>query len=639
MKKNIAIVINNISSDYSIEFIKAASDYFKDKDANLIITQVQLPEDYYGIFEYQYWAGLKLLESDCIDAIIIITPIFLSRISVEKLSKLLKPLKHKPIISVSVPLDIPNSYCVKVSLESIYKKIVHHLKNKHACKKMAFISANNTGSAEAFERFENFKQALKENKLPLYENLIFDGNFTAASAYNALKEKYRKKEDIDFDVVLCANDGMAFGTMLFFSELGLSVPEDIKVFGFDDVSDAKVSSLSTINQNIEGQAYQAAELALSIVEKKSPPKFVTVEPRIIYRSSCGCNHHDDFRMQLINSQNQKLKVSNIKDSVYYLFDSIQAQTTLDVLSDNFVNTMPKENFHMLSICLYDEAISVENANALELPKKITLKFVIDKENENKKYVDKISDKDRTISIRKNLLPSSLMQGNNNIFMLHPIFYAYNQFGYMMAKLASDDYVLDLIFLKAYSNLISQSYLYTKSLNQNLILESQNNVLFKTAHTDELTGLLNRRGFYENGQNTINNTIINNKKGFVLFGDMDQLKYINDTFGHDYGDLAIKAEADVLQSSFRDMDIIGRLSGDEFAIVVPGLPFNKIGDIKQKIENQAKVMVNKKKLPFEISISIGYVEFNSENSNLQLLLKDADKLLYQEKRKKHSQRNI
>ena len=121
MLKNIPLIINSISSDYSVEFIKGVSDYLKNKDANLIISQVQLPDEHFGIFEYQYWAGMKLLESECIDAIIVVTPIFVSKISIEKLSRLLEPISNKPIISISVPLLIPNSYCIKISSKSVLK--------------------------------------------------------------------------------------------------------------------------------------------------------------------------------------------------------------------------------------------------------------------------------------------------------------------------------------------------------------------------------------------------------------------------------------------------------------------------------------------------------------------------------------
>lgn len=633
MRKNIALIINSISSDYSVEFIKGVSNYLKNKDANLIISQVQLPDEHFGIFEYQYWAGMKLLESECIDAIIVVTPIFVSKISIEKLSRLLEPISNKPIISISVPLLIPNSYCIKISSKSIYKKIVKHLKEEHSCKRFAFMAANSTGSAESYERFEAYKYALQENDLTYDPDLLFDGRFVAAVAYDSLKQKIKSKKDINFDAIICANDGMAFGSILFMNELGVRIPEEVKIIGYDDVTDAEISSLTTINQNIEGQASKAAELALRILSGEKTPSFVEVKPKIVYRTSCGCTHSDERQKFIMSSQNLKFKVSNLKDVVYYLFDSIQTQISLEVLSDSFVDNLSKENFHMLSICLYDEPVLITKGKPFDLPQEVNFKFLIDKEKENSSKASLIPEECKRFSIKEKLLPNQFLNSGNNIFMLHPIFYAYNQFGYMLAKIASDDFVLVQIFMKAYSNLISQSYLYTNSLNKNILLESQKNALFHTAHTDELTGVLNRRGLYERGQKLIDESILNGQNGFVVFGDMDHLKYINDTFGHDFGDIAIKTEAEILLSSFRNMDVIGRLGGDEFAIIIPGLPKRKVIEIKEKIRKNAKILSKEKNLPFEISISLGEVEFNSENSNLKELLSYADKILYMEKRRR------
>ena len=79
-----------------------------------------------------------------------------------------------------------------------------------------------------------------------------------------------------------------------------------------------------------------------------------------------------------------------------------------------------------------------------------------------------------------------------------------------------------------------------------------------------------------------------KFGSVFFCDLDGLKKINDTYGHEIGDLAIQTEAQVLKAAFRENDLIGRLSGDEFGVVAPGFPSRKIDDLRKKFKDTVKL---------------------------------------------------
>jgi diguanylate cyclase (GGDEF)-like protein len=128
-----------------------------------------------------------------------------------------------------------------------------------------------------------------------------------------------------------------------------------------------------------------------------------------------------------------------------------------------------------------------------------------------------------------------------------------------------------------------------------------------------------------------------KEGMVLFADMDGLKKINDTYGHKIGDLAIKTEARVLKEAFRSSDIVGRLSGDEFAIVSTGLTKGYVSAIKTRIEQLNTLFSVQAGLPLILSISLGYVPFSPENSALDSLLSRADEKLYEEKEIKHAQK--
>ncbi|MEE1181776.1 MAG: GGDEF domain-containing protein [Treponema sp.] len=179
---------------------------------------------------------------------------------------------------------------------------------------------------------------------------------------------------------------------------------------------------------------------------------------------------------------------------------------------------------------------------------------------------------------------------------------------------------------------SDSY---KALKRKQELELENSNIRLVSVTDEMTGLLNRRGFMSHGKEAIANCIKYEKKGLVLFGDMDGLKSINDTYGHAAGDTAIKAEAAILKSLFRSSDIIGRLGGDEFAVVAPELNLQKFLEMKHILQEKCREYNETSGESFVLSLSIGCAEFGLETEcNIEKLLVMADDELYKEKQLKH-----
>ena len=139
---------------------------------------------------------------------------------------------------------------------------------------------------------------------------------------------------------------------------------------------------------------------------------------------------------------------------------------------------------------------------------------------------------------------------------------------------------------------------------------------------------------ELAEKTLDLALEMNSKGLIFFIDMDGLKKINDTYGHKMGDSAIKALATVLAKTLRANDVIGRLSGDEFAAITVGMEKKQIKKIHAKIDEYCDEISREKNFPFKLSCSLGAVEFNSKNKSISKLLMEADKQLYIEKNEKH-----
>ncbi len=161
-----------------------------------------------------------------------------------------------------------------------------------------------------------------------------------------------------------------------------------------------------------------------------------------------------------------------------------------------------------------------------------------------------------------------------------------------------------------------------------------NKLHNMAHEDALTGLNNRRGFTILAGKQLQIAKRALKKLTLLFIDMDDMKSINDKYGHDEGDIALKNLAGIMKNTFRESDILARIGGDEFCGLLTN-PGNETTEmVKSRLKENIKKHNAQSKKPYKIEISIGLSEiYPSEENQLEDLLKATDSLMYKEKRKK------
>ena len=181
---------------------------------------------------------------------------------------------------------------------------------------------------------------------------------------------------------------------------------------------------------------------------------------------------------------------------------------------------------------------------------------------------------------------------------------------------------------SYIDFIANQFAISISLNSML---SQLNT---RALTDELTHLYNRRGVYDQLE-----FLQNNKKKhdifYLLLGDIDSLKYINDTFGHEAGDQAILLASQILKEAFKNDAIIARLGGDEFIVVFKTDNISFIKDFDCYFKNIEESLNDSVDYPFYVSLSYGISVFDilTKNVDIAQLITYADRLMYEKKREK------
>ncbi len=153
-------------------------------------------------------------------------------------------------------------------------------------------------------------------------------------------------------------------------------------------------------------------------------------------------------------------------------------------------------------------------------------------------------------------------------------------------------------------------------------------------TDPLTKLYNRRGFTTLADQQLKTASRMNKKVVLLYMDVDNLKLINDTWGHKSGDKALFDVADTLKKNFRESDILARVGGDEFVVLAMETADMNAETLIKRLREKIALYNEKSDAGFELSISIGRDIYIPESaSTIEDMIARADVLMYEEKRNK------
>jgi DNA-binding LacI/PurR family transcriptional regulator len=275
----IGVVVPEIAHSFFAQAIQGMEKITYRDDYRIILTHSAEKED-----REKY--ALETLRAQRVDGILIS--------SAEKISDY---EVYKSIVRSGIKLvffdrcvEYIGASCIQVDDRVGSKKIMQHLVD-HGYKRIAHLRGPMSVSIGK-ERLEGYKEALKENDLPVDESLIIESGFTEKGGYEAMKNLLEAGKDKLPDAVFAVNDPSAFGAMDAIEDHGLSVPDDIAIVGFsDDIRAGLMApSLTTVRQ----PAYQigkiAADKLIRLIENENEPvENIEVKTELVIRESCGCS--------------------------------------------------------------------------------------------------------------------------------------------------------------------------------------------------------------------------------------------------------------------------------------------------------------------------------------------------------------
>lgn len=335
------------------------------------------------------------------------------------------------------------------------------------------------------------------------------------------------------------------------------------------------------------------------------------------------------------NKKKKIKAEKIVMDLHEISQNLITAFEIDKLKKQIITELPKIGISGYYIVLFEKSGTKYDPVLTRLPPRSEL-FVIYRDNRL------IVLPERCLFESGTLLPEEYSNTDaQRSYLILPLYFVNEQFGYIICHYGPKENMIYETLRSQISSSLKGAYLFNerreaeKKLKVALLnLESLNKALHNQSIKDELTHLYNRRGFISYANEYFSKARVTNSQFVLFFADLDGLKRINDTYGHQEGDAAIRDTAHLLRMSLRQTDLIGRIGGDEFVFIALHAAEDHVSIISDHINsNFAKHNAASDK-PYDLSISLGATFYDGEaDITFDELMTLADKKLYHHKKKR------
>ena len=564
---------------------------------------------------------LHLIPYEQLDALIVCHDTFNSNEAVEELWKLVTERCQAPIISIRKKVN--GCYNILAEDTDAIPAFVRHFHDVHHFDRIAFMSGP-YNHPDAIFRLEKYKEAMAELGLDCPEEYIFEGDFwknCAADAANHFMNLTNRPQ-----AIVCANDYMALSLCKELTLQGYSVPQDIAISGFDDVRDARanVPPLTTCYVSVSDMAKKAMETIDTLLNGKEAPACTFVPTKIIIRNSCGCESSTMKDLSLSRMYEVELMEQLINQNAHNTFVSISLENITS--AEDIGDYLRLEDAPGITRDFY-LCLGIHGNGAYPQVKKKAPGFA---KRSHSIYSLRDLNPIATSSFEtKKLLPPEAIREEPMAVFFFPIHYLEYNFGYVAAT-SNGEEAQDTLF-HSWLSLIGNTLENSRIRAKNQALLEKLNMLY---HEDFLTKLYNRRGFEQFSEEEFAEAKKHNIKTMTLSIDMDNLKYINDVYGHSHGDLALQTIADAMRQACSGCEICARIGGDEFAVFGYDYSEDKAKQYTENFLQYLKDFNADSSLPYCVNASFGYtISDPSLSISREQYMKASDDLLYQNKRKR------
>ena len=532
------------------------------------------------------------------------------------LTKVVKKFAEDSVPIISIDRHFKYSAYMGIDNEKSEYEVVSHMIKEHGCRTFQYVGGPENGEDDK-ERFKGFKKALKDNKIEMDERYIGHYSFVEKDG----REAYRRIVDNKLplpDAVICANDLMAMGYIFEAEKDGHTAPKDFRIGGFDNMYDADhyYPSVTSVNRSVDNLGYTAMNELLDAIVSNRPVESMLVPGTLIRNESCGCAKN----RSTIAEYRAELRYRKERDARDFLQknvrDSFCSCMTVEELKEAITHIHCDVKLHEVIVCLNTD---FDNENLKDFS---GFTDDVNAVSENGFY---------SIDKKNSVFPIEWNGKTERIFIYSCLHFKRKIMGYCVIPYSEIKYIRHF-----HSQFVDSISMAAWNIRQRSILDGMNRKFKELYVIDQLTGLYNRFGF-----NAMAGKLFAKEAGrvYIVYVDIDNLKKMNDNFGHDMGDLAIKGTASCILKAFDDTDIHVRMGGDEFLIMGS---FTDVEDLQKREKNLVELLndfAKKNKMPVALEASIGH-SFNinaPESTELERMMKVADSAMYEFKQNRKNAR--
>lgn len=577
----------------------------------------------YNMGEYNIFHLPDLSEFD--GAIIDVTNIH----EAETRDMLVQKIKNANIPAVSLVEEMPEMYFAGIDNYTAMGTIVEHLIQEHGCKTLNFIG----GPEESIEnqaRLRAYKEILEKYQIPYEEDRVYCHNYEIATGEEGLW--HFVNADKMADAFVCANDNIAVGVCHLAKKIGYHVPQDFLVTGFDNFDKAsyfepRITTAGFVREEI---AYKGMEVLHRVWNGEKEISAAHADVTYVYQDSCGCvaeNPVDRSKYIEHRIMSEDREVSMDNDMMSLKRELLECKSFQE-MGRRIPAHLEKLKCDAIYLLLNHEIAHCEEYASVEreehrwtngYPKEMEVVMAY----ENGKVIsDLVKPIDR-------IVPGQHASGEASVYVFSPLHFREQEVGYLVFK--NCGYMLDSQLIFEILTVLQESM---ENMYHRLLLSRLNEELSTLYVMDSLTGLYNRMAYNRYAIPMFKECVENNVPLMIMFVDVDRLKYINDNFGHDMGNVAIKTVAMATAAKVPENGIVIRYGGDEFVVMAPGVSAEEADSLIEQIEEHVASMSHALATGFEITTSIGYVMAKKDGRDLAEYINLADEKMYETKRKHH-----
>ena len=640
-KKRVGFVVGNYHTDHPSRLVHIIWELFRNEDVELQVflgtESASFMKDFAmrsNLFDYQYASLCAYSEYEDLDLLIISAgtlSIYQNSIPLDEFLRHIPPI---PLILMETDRHPENGISLIADNEQGISSCVEHLITVHGKTRIGFITGPKNNK-DADERFDGYRNTLTKHGIPVREEYIGHGDYSE-NVDRVVEQLLDRAPGLE--AIVSSNDEMTVAVYRVLKSRGLTVGKDIAVTGFDDMQMARYMDppLTTARQDYDEISRIAVESALKIFRGEEVHSRRVPVP-FIRRCSCGCTQAPE---ETDASSGQEELVRNIQRSREYQHNSwigslMNRELLLEVNdSKRFFTAIGSFMAYLgvsgSSMYLFDHPLRVRRGTIPDFPEKIYLCM-----RQTGNYAEGYDWDEAPVLYKDRPREDAEFQSRVS-YMTFLLFDEKYQYGVLNVQIEPDK--IDFCYMLSLDIGTSLRYMDLWAQQKQYRAELQ-----AMASTDALTGLLNRAGVIRVRERMTGKT---SRLAGVIMADLDHLKQINDTFGHNAGDIALTTAAEILKKSLggkQDAEegksrpdekdwVLGRVGGDEYMACFVNVTKEELEERIRRMHGLCDEYNQDSGQPFFVEISAGVAMGRVRNmEDWSLLTTKADEQLYEAKK--------